>query len=116
MQSAPIGVIGASGYSGLEASRILALHPQVDLRADVGEVVVQAGGLEVGPEAGSEDREPQPGEVEGRRADLLEDDRRQPRFHHLPGEVVAADLIEPEAGEGVEVPVALEGAAVDVVV
>lgn len=32
MQRTPIGVIGASGYSGIEASRILALHPQVELR------------------------------------------------------------------------------------
>jgi N-acetyl-gamma-glutamyl-phosphate reductase len=32
MQKVPIGVIGASGYSGLEASRILASHPQVELR------------------------------------------------------------------------------------
>jgi N-acetyl-gamma-glutamyl-phosphate reductase len=32
MQTAPIGVIGASGYAGLEASRILAAHPQVELR------------------------------------------------------------------------------------
>ena len=32
MQKAPIGVVGASGYSGIEASRILAQHPQVVLR------------------------------------------------------------------------------------
>jgi N-acetyl-gamma-glutamyl-phosphate reductase len=32
MQTVPVGVIGASGYSGLEASRILALHPHVELR------------------------------------------------------------------------------------
>jgi N-acetyl-gamma-glutamyl-phosphate reductase len=32
MQTVPVGVIGASGYSGLEASRILALHPNVELR------------------------------------------------------------------------------------
>lgn len=32
MQRAPVGIIGASGYSGLEASRILALHPHVELR------------------------------------------------------------------------------------
>ena len=32
MQSVPVGVIGASGYSGLEASRILALHPYVELK------------------------------------------------------------------------------------
>lgn len=32
MQTAPIGIIGASGYSGLEASRILALHPHVELK------------------------------------------------------------------------------------
>jgi len=32
MQRSPIGVIGASGYSGLEASRILASHPHVELR------------------------------------------------------------------------------------
>ncbi|HEX4386507.1 MAG TPA: N-acetyl-gamma-glutamyl-phosphate reductase, partial [Myxococcales bacterium] len=31
-RAAPIGVIGASGYSGLEASRILASHPNVELR------------------------------------------------------------------------------------
>src|SRR5438270_885946 len=30
MQTVPVGIIGASGYSGLEASRILALHPLVD--------------------------------------------------------------------------------------
>ncbi|HET9753281.1 MAG TPA: N-acetyl-gamma-glutamyl-phosphate reductase [Myxococcales bacterium] len=32
MQTVPVGIIGASGYSGLEASRILALHPHVELR------------------------------------------------------------------------------------
>ena len=32
MQKAPVGIIGASGYSGLEASRILAQHPHVELR------------------------------------------------------------------------------------
>ena len=32
MQTAPIGIIGASGYSGLEASRILAQHPRAGLR------------------------------------------------------------------------------------
>src|SRR5437763_210122 len=32
MQSAPIGIVGASGYSGLELSRILALHPRVELK------------------------------------------------------------------------------------
>ena len=32
MQTLPIGIIGASGYSGLEASRILALHPHVELK------------------------------------------------------------------------------------
>ena len=32
MQRAPIGVVGASGYSGREASRILARHPQAELQ------------------------------------------------------------------------------------
>src|SRR5260370_8758703 len=32
MQTDPVGIIGASGYSGLEASRILALHPHVELK------------------------------------------------------------------------------------
>lgn len=32
MQTAPIGVIGASGYSGVEATRILAAHPRVELK------------------------------------------------------------------------------------
>src|SRR2546423_3543085 len=32
MQTVPIGIVGASGYSGLELSRILALHPHVELR------------------------------------------------------------------------------------
>lgn len=32
MQTVPIGIVGASGYSGLEASRILACHPQVELK------------------------------------------------------------------------------------
>ena len=32
MQTVPVGIIGASGYSGLEASRILAVHPFVELR------------------------------------------------------------------------------------
>src|SRR5437764_11873595 len=32
MQTAPVGIVGASGYSGLEASRILAHHPHVELR------------------------------------------------------------------------------------
>src|SRR5882672_4848546 len=32
MQTVPVGIIGASGYSGLEASRILASHPHVELK------------------------------------------------------------------------------------
>src|SRR6267378_2822793 len=32
MQTVPVGIIGASGYSGLELSRILALHPHVELK------------------------------------------------------------------------------------
>ena len=32
MQTAPVGIVGASGYSGLEASRILASHPHAELR------------------------------------------------------------------------------------
>ena len=32
MQNAAVGIIGASGYSGLELSRILALHPHVELK------------------------------------------------------------------------------------
>src|SRR5207248_7468699 len=32
MQGVPVGIIGASGYSGLELSRILALHPHVELK------------------------------------------------------------------------------------
>src|SRR6202795_4233692 len=32
MQTVPLGIVGASGYSGLEASRILALHPRVELK------------------------------------------------------------------------------------
>jgi N-acetyl-gamma-glutamyl-phosphate reductase len=32
MQTVPVGIVGASGYSGLELSRILALHPQVELK------------------------------------------------------------------------------------
>jgi N-acetyl-gamma-glutamyl-phosphate reductase len=31
MQTLPVGIVGASGYSGLEPSRILALHPRVEL-------------------------------------------------------------------------------------
>src|SRR5207237_1884329 len=32
MQTVPIGIVGASGYSGLELSRSLALHPHVELK------------------------------------------------------------------------------------
>src|SRR6266849_667972 len=32
MQRIPIAVLGASGYSGIEATRILAQHPRADLR------------------------------------------------------------------------------------
>jgi len=32
MQTTPVGIVGASGYSGLELSRILALHPRVELK------------------------------------------------------------------------------------
>jgi N-acetyl-gamma-glutamyl-phosphate reductase len=32
MQTVPVGIVGASGYSGLELSRILALHPRVEPR------------------------------------------------------------------------------------
>jgi N-acetyl-gamma-glutamyl-phosphate reductase len=32
MQTVPVGIVGASGYSGIEASRILASHPRVELK------------------------------------------------------------------------------------
>jgi N-acetyl-gamma-glutamyl-phosphate reductase len=32
MQTVPVGIVGASGYSGLELSRILALHSRVELK------------------------------------------------------------------------------------
>ena len=32
MQRTPIAVLGASGYSGIEATRILAQHPHAELR------------------------------------------------------------------------------------
>jgi N-acetyl-gamma-glutamyl-phosphate reductase len=32
MQSVPVGIVGASGYSGLELSRILAFHPHAELK------------------------------------------------------------------------------------
>src|SRR5712671_5024425 len=32
MQTTPVGIVGASGYSGLELSRILALHPRVEIK------------------------------------------------------------------------------------
>ena len=32
MQGTPIAVLGASGYSGIEATRILAQHPRAELR------------------------------------------------------------------------------------
>ena len=32
MQTAPVGIVGASGYSGMELSRILASHPNVELK------------------------------------------------------------------------------------
>ena len=32
MQIVPVGIVGASGYSGLELSRIVALHPHVELQ------------------------------------------------------------------------------------
>ena len=32
MQTVPVGIVGASGYSGLELSRILALHPHAELK------------------------------------------------------------------------------------
>src|SRR5919201_1824264 len=32
MQGTPIAVLGASGYSGIEATRILARHPRAELR------------------------------------------------------------------------------------
>src|SRR4051812_24647359 len=32
MQTVPVGIVGASGYSGMELSRILASHPQVELK------------------------------------------------------------------------------------
>lgn len=53
MQPRFIGVVGASGYSGLEATRLLALHPQAKLRfcaSDrwVGEPVAARAGLRAG--------------------------------------------------------------------
>lgn len=32
MQTVPVGIVGASGYSGIELSRLLAAHPQVELK------------------------------------------------------------------------------------
>src|SRR5262249_55851296 len=32
MQPKPIGIVGASGYSGIEATRILAAHPSLELK------------------------------------------------------------------------------------
>src|SRR5262249_25016579 len=32
MQTVPVGIVGASGYSGIELSRTLASHPQVELK------------------------------------------------------------------------------------
>src|SRR5690348_13051410 len=37
MQTLPIGVVGASGYSGIELSRILAGHPRVELKLLAGD-------------------------------------------------------------------------------
>ncbi len=53
MQPLPIGVIGASGYAGVEATRILALHPRVELRLAAsdrwqGESLLQRTGLACG--------------------------------------------------------------------
>src|SRR5262249_39522137 len=32
MQPKPVGIVGASGYSGIEATRILASHPSLELK------------------------------------------------------------------------------------
>ena len=32
MQAKPVGIVGASGYSGIEATRILAAHPRLELK------------------------------------------------------------------------------------
>src|SRR5437870_4393305 len=50
MQIVPVGIVGASGYSGLELSRVLALHPHVELKllgSDkwVGETAARRAGL-----------------------------------------------------------------------
>src|SRR5512138_1630931 len=62
MQRLPIGVIGASGYSGIEATRILAAHPHAELRLVASDrwqgdtvarragVVSAAGGLRYAPQ------------------------------------------------------------------
>ena len=53
MQTLSVGVIGASGYAGIEATRILALHPRVELRLAAsdrwqGEPLSQRTGLACG--------------------------------------------------------------------
>src|SRR5690242_10785304 len=57
MREGFIGIVGASGYSGLEATRLLALHPKVALRfcaSDrwVGEPVAARAGLRGGAAEG----------------------------------------------------------------
>ena len=58
MQTVPVGIIGASGYSGLELSRILALHPQVELKllgSDkwAGDTAARRAGSTAAPSGGS---------------------------------------------------------------
>ncbi len=49
MHKHPVGIVGASGYSGMEATRLLAAHPRVELRfvtgdRFVGDTVAQRAG------------------------------------------------------------------------
>src|SRR5205085_11518792 len=64
----------------------------------------------------AEDREAQPGEIERRRADALEDDGRKPRLHRLPREVVRGNFVDGEAGKRVVFAEPLDAAVVHVVV
>ena len=89
---------------------------EVGLPADARVAVAQRRIAGVRPQAGGEQRGPQPLEVEARRPGRLEHVGRRVPLDHLAHEVLRAELVDAEARERVELAVALDRLVVDVVV
>src|SRR5690242_9092857 len=89
---------------------------EVELPPDALIVVPPLGVCWVGPKPGYKCRRPHPIQIERRRANGFENDRRQIPFDHLAHEVQPADLVDFESRHGVVVAIAFDDTAIDVVV